>query len=80
MENEREFRVILSADEIRQISDTGGLVSLESVGLIPMRIILGMKCSESHKRRLMDTENARLSAVSATMSNNEYKMVVKCNE
>lgn len=80
-QNEREFRVILSADEIRQISDVGGLVSLESVGLIPMRIILGMKCSESHKRRLMGIgKTLGCPVASATMSNNEYKMVVKCNE
>lgn len=77
-ENENEFRVILPAERVEHVSDAGGTVSLSSVGLKPTRIIMGMKCSNDHRQRIIDIGNLiNCPVVSATLSKDEYKMVVE---
>ena len=78
--NEKEYRIVLPAESVRQVSNAGGVVSFQSVGLHPRRIFIGMKCNKENRKRI---EKIGLSLQCETIpvepSETEYKMVVKVN-
>lgn len=77
-ENEKEYRVILPAREVQQVSDSGGVVSFQSVGLYPKRIFLGLNCSEKHRNRLEKIGiSLQCPVIPLELSATDYKMVVK---
>lgn len=76
--NEKEYRVILRSELVRQVSDSGGVVSFQSVGLYPKRIYLGLNCSKEHRERLEKIgASLQCPVIPLKLSETDYKMVVK---
>lgn len=76
--NEKEYRVILPSESVRQVSESGGVVSFQSVGLYPKRIFLGLNCSEKHRKRLEKIGiSLQCPVIPLELSETDYKMVVK---